>query len=61
MALKGYTKETYDAVMFTLKKYEYILNTLKFEISKNYTIMKILIVLYKISPKLLIYILNKTL
>lgn len=58
MAIKGYTEEVYNQAILILKKYEYILNTLNFSFSINYLKMKVLIILYKISPKLLIFILK---
>lgn len=61
MAIKGYTEETYIQAILILKKYEYILNTLNFSFSMNYLKMKILIILYKISPKLLMFILKNIL
>lgn len=61
MAIKGYTEETYSQVILKLKKYEYILNTLKFNFSMNYLKIKILIILYKISPKFLMFILKNIL
>lgn len=60
MALKGYTEEIYQQAVQILKKYEYILETLKFEFSKNYFKMKILKILYKLDIKFLIFILNKS-
>lgn len=60
MALKGYTEEVYQQARQILKKYEYILGTLKFKFSKNYIKMKVLIILYKIHPKFLMIILEKT-
>lgn len=59
MALKGYTEEVYQQARQILKKYEYILKTLKFEFSKNYIKMKVLIILYKIYPEFLIFILKE--
>lgn len=59
MAIKGYTEETYNQAILILKKYEYILNALNFSFSMNYFKMKILIVMYEISFKLLIKILKK--
>lgn len=60
MALKGYTEEVYQQAIQMLKKYEYILETLQFEFSKNYVKMKILKILYKLNIKFLLFILNKT-
>lgn len=59
MATKGYNEETYSQAILILKKYEYILNTLKFNFSMNYLKMKILIIMYKISFKFLINMLKK--
>ncbi len=59
MALKGYTEEVYQQARQILKKYEYILKTLKFEFSKNYIKMKVLIILYKIHTKFLMLILKQ--
>lgn len=59
MAIKGYTEEVYQHAIQILKKYEYILETLKFEFSKNYMKMKILIILYKLNIKLLLFTLKK--
>lgn len=59
MALKGYTEEVYQKAIQILKKYEYILGTLKFKFSKNYIKMKILVILYKIHPKFLMLILKQ--
>ena len=59
MAIKGYTEEVYQRAIQILKKYEYILKTLKFKFNKNYIKMKVLIILYKIHPKFLIFILKE--
>lgn len=59
MALKGYTEEVYQKAIQVLKKYEYILKTLKFKFSKNYIKMKILIILYKLNIEFLFFILKK--
>lgn len=61
MAIKGYTEETYNQAILILKKYEYILNTLNFSFSMNYLKMKILIIVYKISLKFLMFILKNIL
>ncbi|WP_294066082.1 glycosyltransferase family 2 protein [uncultured Fusobacterium sp.] len=61
MAIKGYTEETYNQAILILKKYEYILNKLKFNFSMNYLKMKILIIVYKISLKFLMFILKNIL
>lgn len=61
MAIKGYTEEVYNQAILVLKKYEYILNTLNFNFSMNYLKMKILIILYKISLKFLMFILKNIL
>ena len=61
MAIKGYTETVYNQAILILKKYEYILNKLKFNFSMNYLKMKILIILYKISPKFLMFILKNIL
>lgn len=59
MVLKGYTEEVYQKAIQVLKKYEYILRTLKFKFSKNYIKMKILIILYKLNIEFLFFILKK--
>lgn len=61
MAIKGYTEEVYNQAILILKKYEYILNTLNFSFSMNYLKMKVLIILYRISLKFLMFILKNIL
>lgn len=60
MAIKGYTEEVYNQAILILKKYEYILNTLDFSFSMNYLKMKILIILYRINIRFILFILNKS-